>query len=154
MQTETNKQNLESRVPTTFDELFSKRLGPMPAFSVKADNALQHIKLRVQETLDELFSEHLIPFKLVANEVYADGPEECTVAFHDSRIYLISFFWKEASSFKEAVRSSVVDGIEAVSAHFKKGCGAFARFENFTGVALSPQLPKQRRCGDRVRHSD
>lgn len=75
----------------------------------------ENMKLRVQETLDELFSEHLIPFKLTAQKVDADGPGEYVVPFYDSRIHSIRFSWKDGGSFREVVRTAVLDRVKRMS---------------------------------------
>jgi hypothetical protein len=72
----------------------------------------ENIKLRVQETLDELFSERLIPFELTAQKVNADGHGEYVVPFYDSRIHSISFSWKEGGSFREVIRTAVLDRVK------------------------------------------
>ena len=116
MNTETNIQNLIG-VPTTFDQLFSERLGPskLIAQRVRAHCTREHIQLRVQETLDELSSERLIPITLTAYKVNADDPGAYTILFRDHRINSISFFWKIDETFKEAVRVAIVNGIRIMS---------------------------------------
>jgi len=75
----------------------------------------ENMKLRVQETLDELFSEHLIPFELTAHKVNVGGPGEYVVPFYDSRIHSISFSWKDGGSFREVVRTAVLDRVRRMS---------------------------------------
>ena len=73
------------------------------------------MKLTVQETLDELFSEHLIPFKLTAQKVDANGSDEFSVPFYDSRLHSVTFCWKNGGSFKQVVRDAVLDRVKYMS---------------------------------------
>jgi len=121
MNTETNIQILYG-IPTTFDQLFSERLGPskLIAQRVRAHCVREHIRLRVQETLDELFGERLIPITLTAYKVQADDPGAYTILFSDRRIYSISFFWRIDESFKEALRVAIVDGIRRIGSPYER----------------------------------
>jgi len=71
--------------------------------------------LKVQRTLDELFSKGQLPFELTAYGVRKLGIDEYTVPFHDSRIHSITFTLKTGASFKEVVRSAVLQRVAALS---------------------------------------
>src|SRR5258705_7670444 len=71
--------------------------------------------IRVQQTLDELFSKGQLPFELTAYGVRKLGIDEYTVPFHDSRIHSITFTLKTGASFKEVVRSAVLQRVAALS---------------------------------------
>jgi len=77
---------------------------------------IETIRSRVQITLDELINEQLIPFKLTAYAISTDGPGRYVVPFYDSRIHSFAFSWTdESSSFKEAVRTAILDRVRAMS---------------------------------------
>ena len=57
----------------------------------------ENIKVSVQETVDELFSAHQIPFKLTAHEGTPSGTGEYVVPFYDSRLFSVTFPWKDGS---------------------------------------------------------
>jgi hypothetical protein len=71
--------------------------------------------LKVQQTLNELFSKGQLPFELTAYGVRKLGIDEYTVPFHDSRIHSITFTLKTGASFKEVVRSAVLQRVAALS---------------------------------------
>lgn len=75
----------------------------------------EKMKLTVQETLDELFSEHLIPFQLTAYNVQSVSPDEFSVPFYDSRCHSVSFSLKTGGSFKDTVRSAVLERVSRLS---------------------------------------
>ena len=77
---------------------------------MKPETDIETTLLRVQETLDELFMERLIPFRLTAHKVNPDGPGDYILPFCDSKIDSVSFSWKNGESFKEVLRSAIVDG--------------------------------------------
>ena len=72
--------------------------------------------LKVQQTLDELLRNGQLPFRLTAYDVKKLGFDEYTVPFHDSRIHSITFTLKTGASFKEVVRSAVLQRV----AHLEK----------------------------------
>ena len=67
--------------------------------------------LKVQQTLDELFSKGQLPFRLTAHDVIKLTFDEYTVPFYDSRIHSITFTLKTGASFKEIVRSAVLQRV-------------------------------------------
>ena len=71
--------------------------------------------LKVQQTLNELFSKGQLPFELTAYGVRKLGIDEYTVPFHDSRIHSITFTLKTGASFKEVVRSAVLQRVATLS---------------------------------------
>lgn len=73
------------------------------------------MKLKVQETLDELLGEGLIPFELTAQRVNPDGIGGYIVPFYDSRIHSFRFSWKDGDSFKQVVRTAVLDRARKMS---------------------------------------
>ena len=87
--------------------------------------------LKVQETLDELFSKDQLPFRLTAYDVKKLGFDDYMVAFYDSRIHSITFTLRSGSSFKEIVRSAVLQQVARLekpfavieSARHKKAAG-------------------------------
>jgi hypothetical protein len=71
--------------------------------------------LSVQETLDELFVEHKIPFELTAYKVNAEGADEFSVPFYDSRIHSMTFSWKGGGPFRDVVRAAVLDRVKRMT---------------------------------------
>jgi len=74
--------------------------------------------LKVQQTLDELFRKGQLPFRLTAYDVKKLGIDEYTVPFHDSRIHSITFTLKTGASFKEVVRSAVLQRVARLEKPF------------------------------------
>lgn len=68
-------------------------------------------KAEAQLAIDELLSEHLIPFKLKANKIACDDPSQYTVWFFDSRLHSVIVPWNAGQSFKEKVRTAVLDRV-------------------------------------------
>lgn len=73
------------------------------------------IKADAQEVLDELLAESLIPFKLQAREVYAIGPEELVIRFHDSRLRSLDISRKQGESFKAVFRVAMLERVARLS---------------------------------------
>jgi hypothetical protein len=69
---------------------------------------------KVQETLDELFSKGQLPFRLTAYDVKELDIDEYTVPFHDSRIRSITFTLETGVSFKQVIRSAVLQRVRAL----------------------------------------
>jgi hypothetical protein len=114
-------ENTKLRAPEASDASVSDRLisFELTGEKMNAKGPVEPTKIVVQETLDELFSERLIPFELTAQKVSADGPGEYTVPFYDSRMHSISFSWKNGESFREIVRSAVLDRVKRLSGPLK-----------------------------------
>jgi hypothetical protein len=76
--------------------------------------------LKVQDTLDDLFSKGQLPFRLTAYDVKKLTFDEYTVPFYDSRIHSITFTLKTGASFKDVVRSAVLQRVARLE---KDRCG-------------------------------
>ena len=105
----------------TLDDVSSlKGIGPRGSHEA-ATGKLQEVIfedfliLKVQQTLNELFSKGQLPFELTAYGVRKLGIDEYTVPFHDSRIHSITFTLKTGASFKEVVRSAVLQRVATLS---------------------------------------
>ena len=77
------------------------------------------IEAEAQQVLDELWSEKLIPFALTVGEI-TKAPGEYTIHFHDSRIRTARVPLTERHSFRDMVRSAVLDRVSKVSGPLKK----------------------------------
>ncbi len=64
-----------------------------------------------QQTLDELFESGQIPFKLTAHTVEPKGYDKYTVGLFDSRVHSVTVFWEVGMSFKDLVRTALMDRI-------------------------------------------
>lgn len=64
-----------------------------------------------QQTLDELFEGGQIPFKLTAHAVESKGYDKYTVGFFDSRVHSVTVFWEMGMSFKDLIRTALMDRI-------------------------------------------
>ena len=73
---------------------------------------LEERRVEAQQVLDELFKENLLPFKLSAARVESIGPAAYIVHFHDSRLLLVDFSWRQDLSFKDVFRASVLERAE------------------------------------------
>ena len=106
--------------------------GTGPRGSHKADvGKLQRIIfkdfliLKVQETLDDLFSKGQLPFRLTAYDVQKLTFDEYKVPFYDSRIHSITFTLRTGASFKDIVRSAVLQRVARLERPFaviESGC--------------------------------
>jgi hypothetical protein len=74
--------------------------------------------LKVQETLDELFRKSQLPFRLTAYDVKKLGFDAYTVPFYDSRIHSITFTLRTGASFKEVVRSALLQRVARLEKPF------------------------------------
>jgi hypothetical protein len=81
---------------------------------------LEERRSDAQLTLDELFREHLLPFKLVAYEVEAIGPEEYIVRFHDSRLHSLDVSCSEGQCFREVFRAAVLARVARLSGPLRR----------------------------------
>jgi hypothetical protein len=72
------------------------------------------IEAEAQQVLDELWSEKLIPFALNVGKI-TKGPDEYTIAFHDSRIRTAYIPLTRDQSFREMVRSAVLDRVAKIT---------------------------------------
>ncbi len=72
------------------------------------------VEAEAQQVLDELWSEKLIPFALSVGKITRSS-SEYTIHFHDSRIHSASVPIIEGHSFKEMVRSAVLDRVARMS---------------------------------------
>lgn len=68
----------------------------------------------VQKVLDELWSEQLIPFALSVGELTREA-DKFTIHFHDSRIRTATLILVEGQSFKDLVRTAVLDRAARIS---------------------------------------
>ena len=84
-------------------------------YHVEMKTEIQNMQLSVQKTVDELFGEHMIPFELTAYKLCAGGFGEYIVPFHDSRLHSIRFHWRGYGSFREVVRTAVLDHVEKMT---------------------------------------
>jgi hypothetical protein len=73
-----------------------------------------------QQGLDELFAEGLIPFELSAHGIDSLGYDEYIVRFHDSRLHSVDVSRREGHSFKELVRTAVLERVSRLNGLFKK----------------------------------
>jgi hypothetical protein len=108
----------------TLDDVSSlKDIGPRGSHEA-ATGKLQEVIfedfliLKVQQTLDELLRNGQLPFRLTAYDVKKLGFDEYTVPFHDSRIHSITFTLKTGASFKEVVRSAVLQRVARLEKPF------------------------------------
>ena len=107
------KQTLNDASPLTdigSRDSHSAAMSPLPEGFFE-----EFLILKVQQTLDELFSKGQLPFELTAYGVRKLGIDEYTVPFHDSRIHSITFTLKTGASFKEVVRSAVLQRVATLS---------------------------------------
>jgi hypothetical protein len=72
------------------------------------------LEAEAQQVLDELWSEKLIPFALNIGKI-TRASYEYTIHFHDSRIHTASVPVIDGHSFKEMVRSAVLDRVARIS---------------------------------------
>ena len=71
------------------------------------------------KVLDELWAEKLIPFALTVGKI-TKAPAEYTIHFYDSRIRTARVPLTEGHSFREMVRSAVLERVAKMSGPLKK----------------------------------
>lgn len=72
-----------------------------------------------QQVLDELWSEELIPFPLNVGKI-TKAVGEYTIHFHDSRIRTARVPLTEGHSFRDLVRTGVLERVAKMSGPLKK----------------------------------
>jgi hypothetical protein len=77
------------------------------------------LEAEAQQVLDELWSEKLIPFKLNVGKI-TKASAEYTIHFYDSRIRTANVPLTKGHSFREMVRSAVLDRVAKMSGPLKK----------------------------------
>ena len=77
------------------------------------------LETETQQALDELWNERLIPFALTVGKI-TKAPTEYTLHFHDSRIRTASVPLAKGQSYREMVRSAVLDRVAKMSGPLKK----------------------------------
>ena len=80
----------------------------------------EELQMSAQQTLDELFAESLIPFRLSAEAIESIGCEEYIVRFHDSRLRSVDVSWHQGQSFKDLVRTAVLDRVSRIRDPLRK----------------------------------
>lgn len=77
------------------------------------------LEAEAQQVLDELWSEKLIPFSLNVGKI-TKAPDEYTIHFYDSRIHTARVLLTQGHSFRDMVRTSVLDRVDKMSGPLKK----------------------------------
>jgi len=77
------------------------------------------LEAEAQQVLDELWSEKLIPFSLNVGKI-TKAPAVYTIHFYDSRIRTASVPLTKGHSFRDMVRSAVLDRVAKMSGPLKK----------------------------------
>jgi hypothetical protein len=76
------------------------------------------LEAEAQLVLDELLAEKLIPFPLNVGKI-TKASAEYTIHFYDSRIHSASVPLTRGHSFRDLVRSAVLDRVEKMSGPLK-----------------------------------
>jgi len=76
------------------------------------------LESEAQQVLDELWSEKLIPFALNVGKI-TRAIGEFTIHFHDSRIAMARVPLTKGDSFRDMVRSAVLDRVAKMSGPLK-----------------------------------
>lgn len=77
------------------------------------------LEAEAQQVLDELWSEKLIPFALNVGKI-TKASAEYTIHFYDSRIRTARVPLTRRHSFREMVRTAVLDRVAKMSGPLKK----------------------------------
>ena len=77
------------------------------------------LEAEAQQVLDELWSEKLIPFSLNVGKI-TKASAEYTLHFYDSRIRTARIPLTPGTSFRDMVRSAVLDRVEKMSGPLPK----------------------------------
>lgn len=77
------------------------------------------LEAEAQQVLDELWAEKLIPFPLTVGKI-TKAPAEYTLHFYDSRIRTARVPLTKGHSFREMVRSAVLERVAKMSGPLKK----------------------------------
>jgi hypothetical protein len=80
---------------------------------------LLSLEAEAQQVLDELWSEKLLPFALTVGKI-TKASAEYTIHFHDSRIRTAPVPLTDGHSFRDMVRSAVLDRVAKISGPLKK----------------------------------
>lgn len=75
------------------------------------------LEAEAQEVLDELWAEEKTPFHLKVGKL-TKGVDEYTLHFHDSRIFTACILMMKEKSFREMVRTCVLDRVAQLPAPF------------------------------------
>ena len=76
------------------------------------------LEAEAQQVLDELLAEKLIPFALNVGKI-TKASAEYTIYFYDSRIHSARVPLTRGHSFRELIRSAVLDRVEKMSGPLK-----------------------------------
>lgn len=76
------------------------------------------IETEAQQVLDELWNEKLIPFALTVGKI-TKASGEYTIHFYDSRLHTARVPLTESHSFRDMVRSAVLDRVAQMSGPLK-----------------------------------
>lgn len=76
------------------------------------------LEAEAQQVLDELLAEKLIPFPLSVGKI-TKAAAEYTIHFYDSRIHSARVPLTRGHSFRDLVRSAVLDRVEKMSGPLK-----------------------------------
>lgn len=76
------------------------------------------IEAEAQQVLDELLAEKLIPFPLNVGKI-TKASSEYTIHFYDSRIHSARVPLIRGHSFRDLVRSAVLERVEKISGPLK-----------------------------------
>jgi hypothetical protein len=77
------------------------------------------LEAEAQQVLDELWAEKLIPFALTVGKI-TKAPAEYTLHFYDSRIRTARVPLTKGHSFREMVRSAVLERVAKMSGPLRK----------------------------------
>ena len=80
---------------------------------------LPSLEAEAQQVLDELWSEKLLPFSLNVGKI-TKAPGEYTIHFYDSRLRTASVPLTKGHSFRDMVRSAVLERVAKMSGPLKK----------------------------------
>jgi len=76
------------------------------------------LEAEAQQVLDELLAENLIPFPLNVGKI-TKASAEYTIHFYDSRIHSASVPLTRGHSFRDLVRSAVLERVAKISGPLK-----------------------------------
>lgn len=76
------------------------------------------LEVEAQQVLDELWSEKLIPFELNVGKI-TKASEKYTIHFYDSRLRTALVPLTKSHSFRDMVRSAVLDRVKKMSGPLK-----------------------------------
>lgn len=79
--------------------------------------AIDPLILEAQEALDDLMQENRLPFTMKVGMVVGVGPSQYSVRFFDSRLHSVTVTWETGQSFKDLVRSAVLEEVRKMPGH-------------------------------------